>query len=206
VIQISPKPELWYKVFQTLEKYARTHKCAPADPPRALVLSGWIYSNDLERKTRWDETIKWASANNCLDIVKDIPVSEYYEVVELSTYPIGPLGGPMYLSWNYDEKTPPEALEQSLQILTTNWRSIAGRELSKITEPYMFSGKKARRLLVYYQKSYKPPWGDWSHLSGDESKRRTFTNFRAAVNKAISPHMVDHINFSVISTFRENKM
>ena len=35
----------------------------------------------------------------------------------------------------------------------------------------------------------------YTYLSSVESERRTFTQFRASVNKAISPHEVDHIDF-----------
>jgi hypothetical protein len=58
-----------------------------------------------------------------------------------------------------------------------------------------FTGKKARRLLVQAEGTATPPWGGWSYRSPDEAKRRTFTRFRSAVNKAIGPHEVDHIEF-----------
>lgn len=34
-----------------------------------------------------------------------------------------------------------------------------------------------------------------TYLSSDESKRRTFTQFRHAINEALTPHEVDHIEF-----------
>src|SRR5439155_802976 len=58
------------------------------------------------------------------------------------------------------------------------------------------TGKKARRLLVQDEVAAIPPWGGWSYRSSDEAKRRTFTRFRSAVNKAINPHEVDHIGFT----------
>src|SRR5215831_14752407 len=56
-------------------------------------------------------------------------------------------------------------------------------------------GKKARRLVIYAEGIAIPPWGGWTYLSSDESKRRTFTQFRRAVNAALAPHQVDHIEF-----------
>jgi hypothetical protein len=197
MIRVCPNPALWYRLYQTLVKYARTHKCDPTDPPRSYVLSGWIYSNDIQRKTRWEETVHWASVNNCLHLIEGIPDSEFYEVEELTTYQVGPMGGPMYRPWDYEEKNLPEQsdIDSYLDYLIRNWESVVGEELSGVTKPYAFTGEKARRLLVCCEKSYNPPWGGWSQLSDIESERRTFTAFRAAVNDAISPHEVDHIEF-----------
>jgi hypothetical protein len=199
MIRVCPNPALWYKIFQNLEQYARAHNCNPQDPPRALVLSSWNYSNDLERKTRWEETLQWASTNNCLDMVEGISDSEFYEVEELTTYQVGPMGDPLYRPWNYEKKNllSQNDTESYLKYLISNWESIVGKELSRVTKPYVFTGEKARRLLVYCEESYNPPWGAWSHLSNIESERRSFTAFRKAVNKAISPHEVDHIDFII---------
>lgn len=46
------------------------------------------------------------------------------------------------------------------------------------------------------QDSYPPPWGSWLSLARGGS-RRAFTRFRAAVNAAIKPHEVDHIDFDL---------
>jgi len=35
----------------------------------------------------------------------------------------------------------------------------------------------------------------WAHLSQNETERCSFTEFRASVKKAITPHEVDHIDF-----------
>jgi hypothetical protein len=64
-----------------------------------------------------------------------------------------------------------------------------------VTRPVAFTGKKARRLLVQAEGEAIPPWGGWFDRSTEEAKRRTFTRFRSAVNKAIAPHEVDHIDF-----------
>jgi hypothetical protein len=88
-----------------------------------------------------------------------------------------------------------EVLQKSMETLLNKWPKVAGKELSGITRPLAFTGRKARRLLVQAESGSRPPWGGWEHLSHVESERRTFTQFRAAVNKSISPHEVDHIDF-----------
>jgi hypothetical protein len=80
--------------------------------------------------------------------------------------------------------------------LLSRWPEIVGKEISKITRPLAFTGAKARRLIVSADASATPPWGEWSCLSDNIAKRRTFTKFRAEINKAIVPHEVDHIDFT----------
>lgn len=75
------------------------------------------------------------------------------------------------------------------------WPAAIGAELAAITEPYMFSGRKRRRLVVLVRGAGTPPWGTWQSLSGVEAERRTFTEFRRRVNGIVAPHGVDHVEF-----------
>ena len=152
----------------------------------------------MEKLRRWEETVSWAAANGCSDIVAGIPDHDFYYVENPSNYLIGPMGGPMYRLWDFQlkDRPPTEQLQQHFSTLLSHWPQIVGQELADITRPLMFTGEKARRLLVYANPKATPPWGDWSHLSPQESQRRTFTHFRAAINKAISPHEVDHVDFT----------
>jgi hypothetical protein len=107
------------------------------------------------------------------------------------------MGGPCYRPWDFEAKVRPsdDELANHLEYLFAHWANIAGSVLSVITRPLMFTGKKARRLLVEADSTATPPWGRWSHRSSQEAERRTFTHFRSAVNQAIAPHEVDHIEF-----------
>jgi len=195
--RICPNPMPWNEAYKRLTRYAKMHDCAPTLPPKPLILAGWAFSNDIEKKNRWEETVEWADRNGCRDLVNGIPDNEFYFVDEPTTYTVGPMGGPMYRPWDFKSKDrlSSEVLEKGMEILTVQWSEIAGEELSKITRPVAFTGNKARRLLIKADAASKPPWGGWDHLSHVESERRTFTRFRSSVNKAISPHEVDHIDF-----------
>jgi hypothetical protein len=173
------------------------HDCVPTLPPVALILTGWEFSNDIEKKNRWEETVEWAERNGCSDLVNGMPDSEFYFVDEPTTYMVGPMGEPMYRLWDFEpkERPSPEVIKKGMKILREHWAEIAGEEIFKITCPITFTGKKCRRLLIRADTSSKPPWGGWNYLSHVESKRATFTRFRSSVNKAISPHEVDHIEF-----------
>ena len=202
--RICPNPMPWHEAFERLTKYAQLHPCVPPLPPKPLILAGWAYSNDVEKMQRWEETVAWAAINGCTNLVSGIPDSAFYFVEKPASYEVGPLGGPMYRSWDFGAKSRPPAdqLTQSMDILFSRWAEIVGNELANVTRPLLFSGEKARRLLILANATSNPPWGSWSQLSTQESKRRTFTHFRAAINEAIAPHEVDHIDF----TFADNSV
>ena len=187
----------WNDAYKRLTRFAEIHSCLPQKPPKPLILNGWVYSNDIEKKKRWGETVKWAENNGCIELIDGIQDKDFYFVDEPSKNQIEPMGGPMYRPWNFETKKRPsnEELEEYMQTLLMRWPEITGKELSGMTRPLSFKGKKARRLLVKADVASKPPWGGWAYLSNDESERRTFTKFRASINKAISPHKVDHIDF-----------
>ncbi len=196
--RICPNPMPWRNVFEQLAKHAQAHLCTPPSPPKPLILAGWAYSNDVEKMRRWEETVTWATSNGCLDLIR-ISDEDFHYVDEPTSYTVGPLGGPMYRPWDFKEKARPplSRLAEHLQTLKSHWQDIAGPELAKITSPLAFTGMKARRLLVQTDDTARPPWGGWSHLSAVESERRTFTQFRASVNKAVAPHEIDHVDFTV---------
>lgn len=189
---------LWDDLFKRLTAHARMHPCIPPSPPKPLILAGWAYSNDVEKMLRWEETLAWARINGCADIV-EISDEDFYFVDEPTSYTVGPLGGPMYLPWDFKQKDRPPTNQvlDNIEALKSRWQDIAGPELGLITRPLMFTGAKARRLLVQANATARPPWGDWSHLSAVESKRRTFTLFRSSINKAIAPYEVDHVDFVI---------
>ena len=189
----------WNDVYKELTRFAETHDCKDTLPPKPLILAGWAYSNDIEKKNRWEETVKWAENNGCQELVGGIRDEEFYFVVAPTTNAVGPMGSPMYRSWDFESKERPSTavLENAMETLLKKWPEVAGNELSGITCPLAFTGPKARRLLVKADAESHPSWGGWTYLSPVESDRRTFTKFRALVNRAISPHEVDHIDFIV---------
>lgn len=200
--RICPNPMQWHEVFERLANYAQSHLCTPNVPPKPLILAGWAYTNDIEKMQRWKETVAWAEKNGCSNLVSSIPAQDFYFVEKPSSYMIGPLGGPMYHTWDSEAKSrpSPEHLARIIDTLLSGWLEIVGSKIGSMTRPMTFTGEKARRLLVFADASYTPPWGGWSYLSKQESERRTFTHFRAAINKAIAPHEIDHIDFTTYET------
>lgn len=194
--RICPKRMVWSKLFRQLERHSRREDCPP--PPTPLILSGWAFSNDIEKKQRWEETVEWASAHGCAHLLEALSDSDFYEVTVPTAYTIGPGGGPLFLPWSSEPKQRPPSTETErlLSQLRTDWSRVVGEALATVTRPVRFTGLKRRRLLVWVLPDARAPWGTWSTLSSSETERREFTRFREAVNQAIAPRKVDHIEFT----------
>jgi hypothetical protein len=199
MIKICPVPPVWARVCDALRKYSDENSCHPPRAPEPLILALWAYSNDVDKMDQWRETVEWAVGNACAEIVLNISDDQFYFTAEPRSYEIGPMGGPMYLTWNYHSRDRPakDQIEVSFAKLKGDWNSIVGPKLLGNLEPVQFTGKKFRRLLVDVLQSTAAPWGDWRALSTIEEKRRKFTVFRKAINKSIYPHEVDHVDFTV---------
>jgi hypothetical protein len=191
-IFISPLPNKWHKIYQELLKYWEQNLVDQScKPPIALVLSGWTFTNDFDKKQRWDETIKWAETNGCLHLLNDVNESEKYYVKEQSEW--RPY---QYSNRNQKSRVRPsiEDCSNYFQKLKTAWDNILGNEFGDKTVPLGFSGKKLRRLTVAYSPGYLPPWGDWNNYL-ENGIPSSFTTLRKNVNAIIHPHEVDHIDF-----------
>lgn len=199
MIRVCPNPLPWNDVYRQLLEVSRSRPDLPK-PPVPLILNGWVYSNDTEKMRRWEDTVLWARNAHCSEIVESVSKDDFYYTRKLTTYEVGPLGGPMYRAWDYSPKVKPDqkALSKALQRLAEEWSSLA-HCFSSHTRPLGFTGAKARRLLVGVISNHAPPWGSWESLSADETMRKSFTSFRQAVNEAINPLEVDHIDFVIIN-------
>jgi hypothetical protein len=196
LIFVCPVPLAWVRVHGLLRNAWEQDGRQGTPPPTPLILGGWFHTNDVEKARRWRETCTWATENGYTHLIPDFAREEQYQVVAMSSYDIGPLGGPMYLPWSFDPKEKPSdaAVSLAMEKLREQWASIAGPTLAPITRPLRFTGIKKRRLVVLADGSTKPPWGEWHYLAPGE-RRRTFMALRQAVNDAIAPMMVDHIDF-----------
>ena len=194
MIKVCPNPTHWNDIFLKLSEFADENNLPT--PPVPLILNGWVFTNDLEKKIRWEKTLDWAKNSGCLKFVEKLSEEDFYHTSEITTYQIGPYGGPMYQPWDYETKVRPkkETLECNLLKLQSQWANIAG-DIAHVTQPVAFTGKKARRLLVNVLQDSPPPWGDWNRLSYSEEKRRAFTKLRQNVNRKLNSHEVDHIDF-----------
>jgi len=191
MIFICPIPKKWNEIHQVLDKLWKSKDSQGEHPPIPLVLNGWHYSNDSEKRDRWLKTLAWVKANDCEHLISDLKDEDKYFVNELSNYiPY------QYSNWNENPRIKPtdEVVRKCLTKLIDKWHEILNPEFGEATKPIEFTGLKLRRLVVCYKKGYMPPWGSWTnHLAFGSPSR--FTELRKSVNVIIYPHEVDHIDF-----------
>jgi len=189
-------PPVWSAIYSRLMAAREASDKAIPEPPSPLILGGWVSTNDVEKRLRWQSTVAWAARWGVSHLIGELSPDQMYRVSSLTDYEVGPMGGPMYLPWNWEPRdtVSPEAAARALDILRSTWTEIAGDHLAQSTRPLRLTGRKRRRLLVFAQNDMEPPWGSWASL-GPGIERRSFTRLRAAVNSAIAPLEVDHIDF-----------
>jgi hypothetical protein len=194
MIRVCPKPRVWCDVHKRLAAFSQEHLLK--SPPGPIILSGWSYTNDTEKQRRWLEMMEWATDHGCINLL-DLQDDDFYCVAVLTVHRIGPSGGVLKRPRDFETKPSPsdEAIQAAITLLSGRWIEIVGKSLAAVTESLRFTGKKKRRLLVLHGTG-SPPWGEWDYLSHLESKRRTFSAFRAAINDAITPHEIDHVDFT----------
>src|SRR5262249_34491866 len=95
----------------------------------------------------------------------------------------------------------PEERKRCFKSLASNWVEIVGEEIGRVTRPLRLTGKKGGRLVVYADANVRPPWGSWFGFAPPSPS--AFTKFRAALNKAVAPHKIDHVDFTTDATRKE---
>jgi hypothetical protein len=190
-IFVCPMPRVWVRIHTQLKEYWQKNNCMGSEPPKPLFLSAWSFSSDIDKQECWEATIQWAKDR---DLAESCIISEEqgYYVHELNTHRYGE-------NWNLEPQDPAqkpdhELITEKLAKLKDDWNSIAGIEIAAHTRPVRFSGKKRRRLVISKDESdFNPPWGSWWTIKSH--RKEAFSLFRRAVNKAIDPHHIDHIDF-----------
>lgn len=74
--RICPLPKIWSTIYAELDALAKAKNIE--DPPPPLILAGWNFSSDVQKETRWQETIAWATKNGGENIVARLTDSEFY--------------------------------------------------------------------------------------------------------------------------------
>lgn len=187
-------PKDWHRFHQFLQTKMQAGQKAPPVP---LILAASDESN-ATKHYRLSAQLYWAQEYGCIEdalrYLKDIPAEQWnscsLEQWNQDSYPNWHWG------WTSDPKpkSSAESAAHAIEILRARWDEVAGQELRGVTSPLRFEGAKGRRLVILAKREASPPWGTWTSLDQGEN-RKLFTRFRAAVNAAIEPLEVDHIDF-----------
>lgn len=74
--KICPTPVFWAPLHQTLIAHAKTNHLPP--PPMPLILAGWNFSSDKEKKARWLETVSWCESHQCMHLLASLNDADWY--------------------------------------------------------------------------------------------------------------------------------
>ena len=77
---ICHQPRRWYEIFKVLRvAYEnKTGEKLPSNtvgireaggPPTPLILNGWVFTEDNEKRKRWIETVDWAKKHDLLQLL-----------------------------------------------------------------------------------------------------------------------------------------
>ena len=77
-MKICPLPPYWATIHGNLIAYAKNRLCNPPEPPKPLILAGWSYSTDDDKRLRWLETERWAKENGCSDLINGLEQKNFY--------------------------------------------------------------------------------------------------------------------------------
>lgn len=59
---LCPQPGEWDRVHTALKRASAARGIDAASLPVPLILNGWWYSNDEEKRARWNATVNWAAS------------------------------------------------------------------------------------------------------------------------------------------------
>ena len=190
----SPGGIAWHKFWLELLKASRG---VGDEPPMPLILAASACSN-ADKLSRLREQLAWAAEREWLvesfRYLESIPLEHWNTGSDVNWFRDGYPRG--HFGWTSDPK-PKLARDQAIaliSLLRTNWAAVAGEQLSAVCQPVRFSGRRGRRLVVDCVIGSRPPWGSWQGFSR-HTPRTSFSTLRASVNKAVAPHVVDHIDF-----------
>ena len=87
---ICPEPIIWNYLYKKLKAFQKRHNLDP--PPIPLILNGWVFTSDLEKKIRWEETVRWADEHHCRFLIPKLNENEKYSIETVSIIENDPYG------------------------------------------------------------------------------------------------------------------
>ena len=82
---VCPLPIPWLRVHQGLLSAWEQDGRHGKPPPTPLILSGWGFTNDVEKARRWTETVAWAEKNGYSRLIPEFAAEEKYLVTVMTS-------------------------------------------------------------------------------------------------------------------------
>ena len=78
---VCPVVNILHEVYlKLLDCYNENKSTIDQPPPKPLILNGWAFSTDYQKKLRWEETIKWAQTYGCSGLIPTLKDANKYMV------------------------------------------------------------------------------------------------------------------------------
>ena len=75
-VHTCPNPPDWAKIHDRLQAEARELGITD-EPPKPLILNGWVFSSSAEKHNRWEATKRWADGYGLSDIIATMQPDQF---------------------------------------------------------------------------------------------------------------------------------
>jgi hypothetical protein len=141
---ICPVPGFWAFIASELISFWKVNLKEAGPQPPYIILSGWNYSDDVDRMETWMNCIKWAEERNCTHLIPQIPENSWYQQETLSRFKSFEDFGIYNKFHKPSKKLTKEERVHHFNILRSKWVTNFGTDYF----PKRLTGKKCKRLIV----------------------------------------------------------
>ena len=82
---VCPMPVVWADIHSDLTRAWEASGRRGAKPPVPLILNGWVFTSDRDKKDRWTETVAWAKAHALEHLLPELKDNQCYMVRAMTT-------------------------------------------------------------------------------------------------------------------------
>ena len=79
---VCPRPDVWHKIHTALKGAWTEMGSRGSPPPIPLILAGWAYSEDSDKKKRWAQTVEWARHQGLERLILELTPDMEYRIDE----------------------------------------------------------------------------------------------------------------------------
>lgn len=80
---VCPIPYKWHEIHERLKDAWEAGGSVSDPPPIPLILAGWAFSTDVDKRNRWQNTLDWAVRHGLETLIPSLEQADQYRVVEL---------------------------------------------------------------------------------------------------------------------------
>jgi hypothetical protein len=82
---VCPLPVVWNDIYKRLHAAWVSGGSCGDPPPVPLILNGWVFTSDMDKKCRWDATLAWARGHSLVLLIPQLGKAQRHEVTKMTT-------------------------------------------------------------------------------------------------------------------------